>query len=517
MASTNSLVLSSPPSTTNNLQQWLNNFIKTFYNHLHLNTNLPICIFQLPQTLTTQKPNSYTPQHIGLGPIHHFETNLYTNQQQLKLITSKTILAPFINTSQFDTIVQDHLVGIVPLARCCYDVYFDINDECLAWVLAIDALYLLDIMSKVTNGLPYKSFEDVFMVENQIPLVILVELLNALHLELNGDIDSSNLSSLLVKFCETRSPLKITTQETQLDLDVCNMFHLLDCMYHLIVNYRLPPKNPFLRTNFLMDVHLEDVENVVQIAGGLFPGANAILQPIKLILKLPWDKISVLVKKTLGENDTMMEINIPSVSKLSKIGKIEFSSTPGGIHDIKFDEGNLTFFLPVLELKSDSEVILRNLVAYEELMFKKETFTNLDFTEYVDLLCGIVDGVKDVKILREKNVIEGDMSDEEIVKLFNGITKSSVKNDGKTSELQKTISKVNTYYSNIPRVKAFNFIKKLFLATWKILAIVFSVMSLVLMVVTGVCEVYDCKGQFGLGNARFIFGYATGNNELTDF
>ncbi|GJT57490.1 putative UPF0481 protein [Tanacetum coccineum] len=224
-----------------------------------------------------------------------------------------------------------------------------------------------------------------------------------------------------------------------------------------------------------MDVHLEDVENVVQIAGGLFPGANTILQPIKLILKLPCVKISNLVKKMLGENDIMMEINIPSVSKLSKIGKIEFSSTLGGIRDIKFDEGNLMFFLPVLELTSDSEVILRNLVAYEELMFKKETFTNIDFTEYVDLICGIVDGVKDVKIFREKNVIEGDLGDEEIVKLLNEITKSSVKNDGKTSELQKTISKVNNYYGNIPRIKAFNLIKKLFLATWKILAIVFSV------------------------------------------
>ncbi|GKB44417.1 putative UPF0481 protein [Tanacetum coccineum] len=122
-----------------------------------------------------------------------------------------------------------------------------------------------------------------------------------------------------------------------------------------------------------------------------------------------------------------------------------------------------------------------------------------------------------LRFFREKNVIVGDLATTEIVKLLNGITKSSVKNDGKTSELQKTILKVNNHYSNIPRVKAFNFIKKLFLATWKFFAIVFSVMSLVLMVVAGVCEVYDCKGQFGLGNVLFMFGYATGNNELTDF
>lgn len=91
-------------------------------------------------------------------------------------------------------------------------------------------------------------------------------------------------------------------------------------------------------------------------------------------------------------------------------------------------------------------------------MFKKGKITNLDVTEYVDLMCGIIDGFKDVKILRETNIIEGEMDNEEIVKLFDGITKSTVKTNGKMSELKKTLVKVNKYYGNIPRVKAFNLI-----------------------------------------------------------
>ncbi|KAI3709366.1 hypothetical protein L2E82_39126 [Cichorium intybus] len=136
------------------------------------------------------------------------------------------------------------------------------------------------------------------------------------------------------------------------------------------------------------------------------------------------------------ETPVVLEINIPSVSRLARTAKIEFSTTSGGIRDIEFDEKKLTFYLPILNLKSDSEVILRNLVAYEELLFKNGSVTNLDFTEYVDFMCGIVDDVKDVKIPLEKKVILGDIDDEEIVKLFNGITKSSAKVEGQKSELQ---------------------------------------------------------------------------------
>nr|XP_043629720.1 putative UPF0481 protein At3g02645 [Erigeron canadensis] len=511
-------ILSYPPSSIKNMQQWLNHLTKTFNNHLQTNTYLPICIFQIPETLSSQKPASYIPQHIGLGPIHHFQTSLLHNKQkQLKLITSKNILTRYKVTSDFQKVIQEKLIVVVPLARSCYDIYFDIEDECLAWVFAIDALFLLSILLKEASDQIISpnldSFDqDVTMVENQIPLVILVELLNELgSLHLSDDFDNLFLPSLLVKYCETRLPFKFTTQETLVEqIDITNRFHLLDCMYHVIVNHKLPPKNPFLRVNL---ANFEDVENVVQIAGGLFPVAHVFLQPILVLLKLPWDKISGLISKILGENHTMLpEIDIPSVSKLTRIGRIEICSTLGGIHDIEFDDKKLTFCLPVIDLKSHSEVIFRNLVAYEELMFKKGNFTQLDFTEYVDLMCGIIDDVKDVNILRENNVIEGDMDDEEIVKLFNGITKSGAKMDGKKSDLQTTIANVNKYYGNIPRVKVLRFIKKLFLASWKILAILFSIVGLTLMIVTSVCQVYECKDRLGLSNARLVV-----TNQLVDF
>ncbi|KAK1418442.1 hypothetical protein QVD17_27587 [Tagetes erecta] len=575
--------VSSSTSSINDLQQhsWLNNSTQIFTNHLQLNTSLPVCIFHLPETLTSQKPSSYTPNHIGLGPIHHFRTNLYTKQEQLKLTATKTTLQPYNITPQFLKTLHQKLIHLVPLIRCCYDLYFDVNDECLAWVFVLDSLFLLDLLSQVAKGCVLETLDDVIMLENQIPRVVMDQLLNTLqqystthfvspspHVQTlsasenyrpGKKFNDSFLENLLIKFSESQSPLKFTILETELDPDVDlsdTYYHLLAYMYQLIINHTYPPKGHANShpASLLLTVHLEDVVNAIQMAGDsdgskifgqgvpktgseplwsklvsklhidtsasasvsvavdrakeLIPRANAYLQRVSPLLSLPWGKILTFIKNTLGENPTMLETEIPSVSRLSIIGKIEFRSTPGGIHDITFDEKKPSISLPVLDLKPSSEVVLRNLVAYEEMMFKNKTIKNLDFTEYVDLMCGIIDGVRDVKILREKKIIEGDMSDEDVVKLFNGMNKSSLRADEGKSKLVKTIEEVNVYYGDLPRVLVFKFIKKVFLASWKILAIVLAVLSMLLTVVTGVCQVYDCKASVGLGNVGLALGYA---------
>lgn len=54
----------------------------------------------------------------------------------------------------------------------------------------------------------------------------------------------------------------------------------------------------------------------------------------------------------------------------------------------------------------DSEVILRNLVAHEELI-QHENRRPIRITDYVDLMCGIIHSTtKDVSLLRDKNIID---------------------------------------------------------------------------------------------------------------
>ncbi|KAI3739728.1 hypothetical protein L2E82_30139 [Cichorium intybus] len=59
--------------------------------------------------------------------------------------------------------------------------------------------------------------------------------------------------------------------------------------------------------------------------------------------------------------------------------------------------------------------------------------------------------LQDVRLLREEKIIVGDLSDEEIVKLFNGMGRSQGKMSVE-SELRKTVYKLNKVYESMPRV-----------------------------------------------------------------
>ncbi|CAI9293432.1 unnamed protein product [Lactuca saligna] len=476
-------LLCTSPASVEDVQKWVDHIPRTLQSQLSAGTILPVSIFKLPDSRISDNPNSYLPEQIGLGPIHHFRSDLY-NREQVKLVTAQEVLKPYNITSEYETIVKERLVPLVTIARSCYDINFDIGNTPLAWVYSIDIVVLLDILMDITEGKPSEFLEDVTKLENQIPLVVIIELLNALNQNLSGTSDNPFLENLFLKFCETRSPLKFSLPKSQKDLDI----------------------------DYSIDMPSDEEESP-----SILSVLDAFLQPFKDALNLPWDKLNDLIKYLLGQTPTKLEIAIPPVSHLVKLAKIEFSSTNGGIRDIEFDVEKLTLCLPVLDLKSDSDVILRNLVAYEELMFKYGHVPTLDITEYVDFMCGIVDSDKDVKILREKNIILGDMDDGEIANFFNNITKSSGRTDGIKSKLTMTIESINHHYGNVPRVKVYETLKKVFNASWKIALIAFAVLGLLVMIYIGVREISNLKDLFTVSNVPLVVPQVSTNNELLEF
>ncbi|KAK3026559.1 hypothetical protein RJ639_041145 [Escallonia herrerae] len=137
---------------------------------------------------------------------------------------------------------------------------------------------------------------------------------------------------------------------------------------------------------------------------------------------------------------TVEEKTIPSVSHLSKFAGVKFSATDGGIGDMKFVQGEATLFLPIITLNANSEVVLRNLVAYEVALSNSTG----KLAQYADFMCGIVDTAEDAQLLREKGIIKGDLSNEEIADLFNGMNRLSAK------ERDKTVDEINEYYNKRP-------------------------------------------------------------------
>ncbi|GJR52657.1 gypsy type transposase [Tanacetum coccineum] len=94
---------------------------------------------------------------------------------------------------------------------------------------------------------------------------------------------------------------------------------------------------------------------------------------------------------------------------------ILFSPVNGGIFDISFNNITSTLYLPVVDLDVNTEVYLRNLVAYEACIAAGP----LVDARYTELVNGIIDTEEDAKFLREKGIVLNHLkSDKEVADLW---------------------------------------------------------------------------------------------------
>ncbi|GKC62127.1 putative UPF0481 protein [Tanacetum coccineum] len=328
-----------------------------------------------------------------------------TDFQSLEMNASFGLL---IASSSLDKTVR---VWDIPNGLCIRVIYGVTSQLCIRFhpVMAVPECFVGENPEpykpqKLGLG-PFHHFRDeVYKMEwdkvsaNQIPFEVLRELQTCLHVFVNEGEDDDSLSNKLVQFCEGVSPLKLAN-ESQICGGASRQLHLLDLLYELIVN---------------------KVSNE--------QGNHEMLSRKKKVACINDIKASVREKKeeerAEDEKINAKETRIPSVSLLHDVMNVEFKVAAGGISSIEFSKEHLIFYLPAIIVNENTEVILRNLVAYEAIRMKKSGDI-LQFAEYVDLMCGIIDKPRDVELLRKRNIVEvqDDMDDEEIANLFNGIKK----------------------------------------------------------------------------------------------
>ncbi|PIN20326.1 hypothetical protein CDL12_07006 [Handroanthus impetiginosus] len=465
----------------------------------------PPCVTTVPKSLTEEKAEAYAPQNLGLGPYHHLRPEIYTMQSQKLAAIRK-----FLGTEKLQKFQQviNALVQMEPVLRACYDRYLDLDIDTLAWIMAIDGVYLLQFLKNDEQDSEIENLTgDVLMLENQIPVILLKKIRRVL--EISPVDDDYSLFEEFQSFCLEQSPLQL------LNYHVGNMdeVHLLHFMYYMIVNNKIMQTVPF--TTLSSAVTRISVDNAVDAVDFLaergLPGAETAGKILSFVKQIPWDKILGLCKKDgLDEqNPSVTEIDIPSVSQMSEIAGIKFTLTPGGIRNVVFEDHGETkkFYLPVIKLNHTSEIILRNLVAYEAASAKAGS--TLEFAEYVDLMCGIVDSPKDVDILKKEKIIESELGDEDIARMFNGIGKST-KKKGDKSNIEEAIDNVNTTYDNLCGIKVKRFMEKYVYISLKFLSVVVSVAVAVLIVLQAFCSVFGCDRWFGHVTAQresLLFSY----------
>jgi hypothetical protein len=534
--------------------KWVIQIRRTLEEELEYDSEVPVSIFNVPKALMASDPDSYTPQQVALGPYHYWRPELY-EMQRYKLAAAKRSQKQ-LQSLNFQTLV-DQLIKFDPRIRACYHKYLDFNGETLAWMMAIDASFLLEFLqiyaikkgkviarvsSRMSHLVDYAGrksahntiLKDMVMLENQIPLFVLRKMLEFQFPSLEAADDM--LLSMLVGLCKELSPFKLVEDLPKIPVPA-ECAHLLDFLYHMIVpkleepseiievvvddqNQDMQGKEKSSSNSSYVKQFLDVIWNMLsKLNRGPISLIKKVLvsRPVKVILKLPWTILSNLPGFTIlkqpveyfffsqekeevkPENETsglnnniskppsVEEITIPSVSDLSKAG-FHFLPTNGTISTITFDIKKVTIYLPTVGLDVNTEVILRNLVAYEA----SNASGPLVFTRYTELMNGIIDTEEDVKLLRERGIILNRLkSDEEVANLWNGMSKSIRLT--KVPFLDKVIEDVNKYYNGRWSVKAGKFLKLYVFGSWQFLTLLAAILFLVMMAIQAVCSVYSCS------------------------
>jgi RNAse (barnase) inhibitor barstar len=209
-------------------------------------------------------------------------------------------------------------------------------------------------------------------------------------------------------------------------------------------------------------------------------------------LKKPDDRENEDSSTSTNKPPLVEEITIPSVTQLSKYG-VSFIPTKGNISTIAFDKEKAAFHLPTISLDSNSEVMFRNLVAYEI----SSASGPLLFTRYIELMNGIVDTEEDARLLRESGIISNRLkSDEEVANMLNRMSNCKCIRLTKAPFLDKVIEDVNKYYDSLWMVKMKRFMKRSVFCSWQYLTLLAAILLFLLMAMEVFCSFYQCARIF---------------------
>jgi hypothetical protein len=510
-------------------------------DHLQDNDDegLPVSIFSVPKTLISLKPDAYIPQLVALGPYHHRRLELF-EMEHYKLTSAKKVQKKCLQHIKFKDLVN-HIAQSDSIVRSCYHRFLEFDQEILAWIFAIDASFLLEylqtyspkteegslmrISSKMAHLIDntrrktahHAIVRDVIKLENQIPLFLLREV----HSFYQREDHDEALATMLTGFCKDLSPFKYTNYQHVRE-ECFGRAHLLELLYYMVA-----PK--LVADHFEQEKPNEDKEigwfrkALKSFLTALFYINLALLRLLGKIYKskavtflatLPFKIISyVFHLRNEGDINNFIssagsvaeevesashqmevelsplveEIAIPSVTQLHKIG-VNFRPTKGGLGSIYFNKNSGIFYLPVIHLDDNSEVVLSNLVAYEACIAPEV----MVFTRYTELMNGIIDTEEDVRILREAGIILNRLkSDEEVATLWNGMTKS-VKVT-KVPILDKAIEGANTYCSKSWKARMNVIIKKYIFGSWPCLTFLAANIMILLSTLETACSMYNCS------------------------
>ncbi|CAN6449955.1 unnamed protein product [Victoria cruziana] len=470
----------------------------------------PVSIFNVKAQLLAIKPEAYIPQEISIGP-YHFRSPELHEMEQFKLQSARRMQRSFTEETSLDDVSRKFAENEHRIKSCYNRSLDNWSGTTIAWMMLLDVCFLLEYIQYFAATAEQLILRDIIMLENQIPLFLVHFLLEMQC----GSLAEARLKMMLRGLCRELSPFK--SVERVPEFQISKRSHLLDVLYCSIIPPKeIPPetaddqkKDDVVPNSYALNTKkkpMKVIKKKCATCWDCFSNINfsALIKFVRMLKKLVTRCLKLFSPQNLddmvdgddGADDTYIddkrddgnftppsveEIMIPSVEDLQGAG-VNFCPAAGGI----------TTKGRSITLDANTEVVIRNLVAYEATVAPGA----LVFARYMELMNGIIDTEEDVKILREKGIVFNHMkSDIEVASMFNSMSKAV--RITKVEFLDRVIEDVNKHYRSRWSVKLSNFIKKSVFGSWKILTFLATTMLLLMTGLETLCSVYNCSHWLG--------------------
>ncbi|THG16156.1 UPF0481 protein At3g47200-like isoform X1 [Camellia sinensis] len=345
-------------------------------------------IYKVHDRLRWQNEKLYEPEILAIGPYHHGKDNLQWMEEH-KLGYLRLLLKRRNETS-----VDRYIVAMRDLqeqALRCYANSIWLNKDEFVKMMLLDSCFLVELFRKFTitsmrdrNDSLFKIdwilpsiLRDLFLFENQLPFFVLVQLFDMTKLLDPHD----NITDLAIRYCHSVSQYLCYSASLGLEkilyacngISTCRVKHFLG-LTHQIASFSLSKSIPL--TNVIAD------------------------------------------KKKIWEH-------IHCATELHEVG-IKFKKCK---HDtfmcnVKFKNGVLE--IPTFVIHEKTECLLRNVIAYEQHHLEEDIGLKYT-TDYLTLLCCLINSSQDVSLLRRCGILENMLGgDEAVVSILNKISTCAI-------------------------------------------------------------------------------------------
>uniref|UniRef100_A0A0E0KCV7 Uncharacterized protein n=1 Tax=Oryza punctata TaxID=4537 RepID=A0A0E0KCV7_ORYPU len=362
----------------------------------------PYTIFRLPAAVRERHRDLYEPKLVSVGPYYNGRDGLGSAQRH-----KWRLLRDFLSRKNDDKAGIGAYVraarAVEAEARRCYAEGFDdMGADEFAEMLVLDGCFLLEFFLRKGEGqlaAPggakwawHHMYHDVLLLENQIPFFV-VERLHGVAFA--GDDDGADRDALLDIFCKAFAGDLPSSRAIRPPSDK-TIHHLL----HL--HYECNVRNPATDT--------DKARNGGDANGGASSLAIWKQQPVPS------------PRSSDGAIKGRMTSMIPPAAKMEEAGvTFKRKATPRDVFDVSFRYGVL--HMPAFVVDEGAKVLLANLVAFEQgggRPARKLDGGNLA-TGFVALLGSLVNGRRDVEVLRRCGILHCMVTDEEAVAYFSHV------------------------------------------------------------------------------------------------